>query len=647
MDQAMRNRYQNLILGLIILLSSSFWIVSITQARPNSYTDNHSGDCLDCHSQENFFAQFENGEKISLTHTKDHNQNSVHGEAEIYCENCHTEQVNQIHPNQEIVKFEGKTFDLPYKDKREMSISLNQICTNCHEDEAQKTGDSTHQIVFNQGNRLAPLCVDCHNSHFVEKPNQPRSKISTICAPCHKSVFTTYEGSVHGAALIGEGNMDVPSCVDCHGVHNISGPYDLTFRNASIMMCTTCHADENLMSSYGISTLVADTYLNDFHGRSANLFILGNNNRPTDKAVCYDCHGIHNILAPDNPSSQVYPENLLGTCQKCHTQADIKFPNAWLGHYVPTLEDNPILYTIDWIFPIIISILLTVSILYILIDARKRYVSRNEIKNPTDQKHNQMGNELKPSYTIGEIKKAKALARRMYQLPNGNRIFLRFPKTQRIEHQILIISFFTLSLTGLVQRYSHLIFVAFIINQLMGGINFVQFIHHIAAVVFTIQSLYHFSKVIKLLIIDRELGHMWPNKKDLANLRDIILFNLGRIKNKPKFDRFSVEEKIEYWAIIWLNFIMILTGIIQSFPIFFSNLFPGKIIPISRAIHSWEAVLAVLVGLIWHTYHVLVKEKNNSIFSGHLTEEQMLENHPLELERILEAVELIKEIAKK
>ena len=59
-------------------------------------------------------------------------------------------------------------------------------------------------------------------------------------------------------------------------------------------------------------------------------------------------------------------------------------------------------------------------------------------------------------YTVRQINRAKALSRRMYKLPNGERIYLRFPKYQRIEHQTLILSFFTLSFSGLVQRYSNL-----------------------------------------------------------------------------------------------------------------------------------------------------------------------------------------------
>lgn len=390
----MKSKTQGIILGLIILFLISGWIAPKTQAHSSLFPDQHEGDCRVCHGQENFYAVFENGEFLSLTISKEHTLESVHWKAGLYCEDCHLDQSLNLHPDPEInsceschdENFESSnvilsdlSIQLPFMDQREISISLNQTCINCHKEEAEKSADSTHQMVFDQGNRSAPICIDCHGSHQVSNSNEFQSKISPICGNCHISEYSTFEGSVHGAGLSEEINSDLPTCVDCHGVHNIYGPYDITFRNTTISICTTCHVDEELMAPYGISTLVLETYLSDFHGRSANLFILSNNNRPTDKAVCYDCHGIHNILSPDNPASQVYPDNLLGTCQKCHLDAAITFPKAWLGHYVPTIEDNPYLYIINLIYPILIGLVIGTALIYILLDARKRHYMRKAI----------------------------------------------------------------------------------------------------------------------------------------------------------------------------------------------------------------------------------------------------------------------------
>jgi hypothetical protein len=45
-------------------------------------------------------------------------------------------------------------------------------------------------------------------------------------------------------------------------------------------------------------------------------------------------------------------------------------------------------------------------------------------------------------------------------------------------------------------------------------------------------------------------------------------------------------------------------------------------------------VLAVLAILIWHMYHVGIKRSTKLMVSGMQTEEEMLDEHPLELEAI-------------
>jgi len=54
----------------------------------------------------------------------------------------------------------------------------------------------------------------------------------------------------------------------------------------------------------------------------------------------------------------------------------------------------------------------------------------------------------------------------------------------------------------------------------------------------------------------------------------------------------------------------------------------------AKAAHGGEAVLAVLAILIWHMYGVNIKHFNKSMWTGKQTEEEMLRDHPLELEDI-------------
>ncbi|MCA9872241.1 MAG: hypothetical protein KC441_01245, partial [Anaerolineales bacterium] len=73
----------------------------------------------------------------------------------------------------------------------------------------------------------------------------------------------------------------------------------------------------------------------------------------TNKAVCYDCHGVHAIKAPDDPEAGI-KANLLETCQQCHPDATANFPDSWTSHFPPSLDNNPGVYLVNLFYQIII-----------------------------------------------------------------------------------------------------------------------------------------------------------------------------------------------------------------------------------------------------------------------------------------------------
>jgi predicted CXXCH cytochrome family protein len=179
-----------------------------------------------------------------------------------------------------------------------------------------------------------------------------------VCSNCHVRIFAQYKESVHGQALLVDNDTNAPDCVDCHGVHGINHPTTALARNRSPELCAKCHADEELMKQYGISTNVFDSYLADFHGTTLSLFSQQDPDVASNKAVCYDCHGVHNITPADDTKSQVAKQNLLATCQQCHPNATADFPDAWVGHFQPTAEDHPLLFVVKWFYKILIPAVL-------------------------------------------------------------------------------------------------------------------------------------------------------------------------------------------------------------------------------------------------------------------------------------------------
>lgn len=208
--------------------------------------------------------------------------------------------------------------------------------------------------------------------------------------------------------------------------------------------------------------------------------------------------------------------------------------------------------------------------------------------------------------------------------------YKRFTISDRFEHWTEMVAFFTLGLTGLIQRYSSSP-ISLTIMETLGGIENVRIIHRIAAVLLMLAVIYHFGAVGYKFYVKRYPIKMLPNLRDVTNAWGWVMYNLGRREKHPQEDRFTFGEKLEYWAFVWGAIVMGLTGFALWNPIATSKIFPGVVIPAAKIAHSLEAILAVLAIVIWHFYNVHIKMLNKSMFNGKMSEEEMLHEHPLEL----------------
>ncbi|MER3543204.1 MAG: hypothetical protein C4311_01045 [Chloroflexota bacterium] len=211
-----------------------------------------------------------------------------------------------------------------------------------------------------------------------------------------------------------------------------------------------------------------------------------------------------------------------------------------------------------------------------------------------------------------------------------SRKVLRFPLSYRIEHWVAVASFIPLAITGLVQKFADVTLSKSLI-ALLGGIERVRVIHRVAAVVLMLEVVYHLGAVGYRLFVQRARPSMLPTVDDARALIGTFLYNLGLRKSRPQQGRYTAEEKLEYWAFVWGTIIMVITGFMMWNPIATTRFLPGEAIPAAKAAHGNEALLAVLAVIIWHVYHVHLRRFNKSMFTGYLTEEEMLEEHPLEL----------------
>lgn len=360
-------------LGVLLLL-----VVLILPTRPVSAAppaqDISNDSCLFCHQEEGRTTQI-GGQTLALTINGAQFEASVHAEEGIACVDCHSNITTFPHP------------EVTAASPRDFSLEMYPSCQQCHAEQYQLTLDSVHQRALAAGNTNAAVCTDCHNPHTQTRLTDKTTgnlllgaklMVPQTCAKCHNAIYETYRTSVHGAALLeGGGATNVPTCIDCHGVHNISDPTSNTFRNSTPGLCAECHTNTTLMQQYGLSTNVLDTYVADFHGTTVKMFEETYPDQPTNKPVCTDCHGIHDIMHVDDPNMGIaLKSNLLGKCQQCHPDATTAtFTDSWLSHYEPSPQAFPLVYYVNLFYKFFIPAVIGGMIVYILTDIYRRFVA--------------------------------------------------------------------------------------------------------------------------------------------------------------------------------------------------------------------------------------------------------------------------------
>jgi formate dehydrogenase subunit gamma len=220
--------------------------------------------------------------------------------------------------------------------------------------------------------------------------------------------------------------------------------------------------------------------------------------------------------------------------------------------------------------------------------------------------------------------------------------FQRFNIYFRIQHMMLFTSVIILIITGLPIKFPNSVVSKFMMT-IMGGIYTQGILHRIGASLLIGFYVFHTLYTIFNKEGRRDFLQLLPRLKDVQDVLQMVKYFFGFAKEKPKFDRFSYIEKFDYWAVYWGGIVMVGSGLIMWFHNIALRYFPKYVYDIAREAHSDEALLATLTIVIWHFYNV---HFNPSRFPGslvwwhgRLTKEQMIEEHPLEYERLMKEKE--------
>jgi predicted CXXCH cytochrome family protein len=275
----------------------------------------HAADtCVECHQA------FES-EMTAPTQVMSHD---VHIQRGLSCADCHggdptaADQAAAMDPAKGFVGRPGRQ-DIP------------QFCARCHADptymrkynpnlptdQHAKYLTSQHGKKLQQGDTDVAVCTSCHEAHGIRGKKDPLSpvyaaNIPGTCATCHSdprlmephglpvTQHWEYAQSVHGQALLINGDRGAPHCASCHGSHEAARPGVLSVGN----VCAQCHS------------LTRDLFAKSPHKAAHEALGL---------PECEVCHGNHMILRPSDAMLGTGPN---AVCVSCHEPGSAGYQTA-------------------------------------------------------------------------------------------------------------------------------------------------------------------------------------------------------------------------------------------------------------------------------------------------------------------------------
>jgi cytochrome b subunit of formate dehydrogenase len=492
------------------------------------------------------------------------------------------------------------------------------LCMRCHGgtiDSPFGYAQSVHgQAHSRNPNSPAAVCTDCHSAHPTQRGGNLLSLVShahlpETCGKCHQDVLKIYRQSIHGRA-VAAGEAEAAVCTDCHGEHNIlapGNPESQVSPQRVSQTCAKCHANATVIRIRSLPADRVTSYEASYHGAA---------NRWGDVKVanCTSCHGYHDILPASDPKSSINPANLPRTCGACHPGSDLKY-TAGDVHLTKGSLSSAVVKWVRIVYLLIIGGTLGTLGGYIVLDLLA-YVRRKR---------------------RGDVARFEE---KLHELPQPPReALLRMTVNERVQHWLLLTTFIILALTGFPLLAPKSAF-ARVILALCGGVEGRAYVHRVCGVLLCATGLYHLAYLLLTRRGRRWLRDMFPSKRDVLNVWQAAKYLFGFSKERPQFHRFGFPEKLEYGGVLWGTFCMGLTGFVLAMENLSLRYLPKWAWDGARAIHGWEAILAVGTIALWHMYHVVWKPgiwpMSWAWLSGSVTFHQFVEEHPAQYEEIME-----------
>ena len=197
---------------------------------------NIEATCGACHGNDKIVEQahLPGGNIQAKYHDSIHGQlvdgKTVYNRAAPTCTSCHG--THNIQPKSE-------------PDSRVARAHVPDTCGGCHQREKTVFLKGMHGQVQQAGNGAAPVCIDCHGAHTIQRAATPawQNAVVGACGNCHDDYITSFRHTYHGkVTTMGFGT--VASCASCHGAHDVrpaSDPLSPVAPENKLATCRNCH----------------------------------------------------------------------------------------------------------------------------------------------------------------------------------------------------------------------------------------------------------------------------------------------------------------------------------------------------------------------------------------------------------------------
>ena len=466
-------------------------------------------------------------------------------------------------------------------------------------------------------------CEQCHSSHDFNVPplgSERRTawhkEIPETCGgQCHEDQLEAFAASIHGQAVLDEGNAKAAVCTDCHTAHQVANTSSNAFKLSNVNTCGSCHKEA--LASY------SDTY----HGQVNRLGY-------AYTARCVDCHDSHGIRAVDDPKSKVHLNNRMKTCGKCHSDKKPGMHDATPGF--STFGPHANVHDFDKYPQMYIASKFMVALLigvFAFFWAHSGLWYYREWRDRKDGK----------PHAVIDTKNLQI---------DPQKHFRRFAAGWRLAHLVFALVTMTLVLTGTTALFAQSVWAPSVAAA-FGGPQMLGLVHRYAAVLFVGIFVIHFVYVMQKLLRDRTfrwLGpdSLLPNWKDLADCWAMFKWFFGK-GPRPLFERWAYYEKFDYWAVFWGVNVIGWSGIMLAFPHVTATYLPGWVFNVATLVHGEEAFLAAVFLFTVHFFNNHFRPDKLPppdvvMFTGTQSLEEFRHDHPAQYQRLIDSGELEKHL---